>query len=232
MKMAIQPISRTDYVSHVSFGDKHKKGCKPDGGQHMTPAVKAIPVVVLMAMSTLTQGATAENYNKQTASSPTTEVVVQNPQEQPKARGILRQYATSGHSSFLLWGVSRDDNPNDAETFLFKYRNKIEDNKVALLGGQFLAISDTPREEDGRYLMMYSPIDESGHVNGNYEIAYVPKSFANIMEFAAGGGADRANNKACGVAPFQDFVESFGEDAVKNAPNIEDATNKILNKKD
>lgn len=79
--MAIQPISRTDYVSHVSFEGGHKKGNKPDGGQHMTPAAKAVPIVVLMAMSPLNQSAAADNYNKQVASYPTTEVVVQNPQK-------------------------------------------------------------------------------------------------------------------------------------------------------
>ena len=103
--MAIQPISRTDYVSHVSFGEKHKKGCKPDGGQHMTPAAKAIPVVVLMAMSPLNQSAAAADYNKQMASYPTTEVVVQSPQE-PQKKGLPQgAVKTLNGEYFRVWGV-------------------------------------------------------------------------------------------------------------------------------
>ena len=228
MKMAIQPISRADYVSHVSFEGKHKNGNKrPDGGQHMTTAAKAIPVVVLMAMSPLTQCAAAENYNK-IASSPTTEVVVQNPQK-PQKKGLPHGgVETLNGEYFGVWGVSRDDNPEDAETYLFKYHKDLGDNKVAVLMGQYLAISETPRE-DGRYLMMYSPLDESGHVNGEYKITYVYQDFGALARSLTNSPA---NNNACGVAPFQDFVESFGEDAVKNAPNIEDATNFVAKIKD
>ncbi len=226
--MAIQPISRTDYVSHVSFEGGHKKGNKrPDGGQHMTSAAKAIPVVVLMAMSPLTQCATAGNYNRQIASSPTTEVVVQNPQEPEKPK-LPDTIARSGNKEFLrVWGVSDDDNPNDAEAFLFNYVKALDSHKVAVLAGQFLAMSDTPRE-DGRYLMMYSPLDESGHVNGEYEIAYLPEKFIVPPNYAANSPA---NNKASVIAPWGAFVKKFGEEAVKNAPNIEDATNFVLNKK-
>ena len=224
MKMAIQPISRTDYVSHLSFEGGHKKGNKrPDGGQHMTPAVKAIPVVVLMAMSPLNQSAAADNYNRQIASYPTTEVVVQNPQ---KPNLPICTVGTP-FEYFRVWGISRDDNPEDAETFLFEYHRDLENNKVAVLTGQFLAISEAPRE-DGRYLMMYSPLDESGHVNGEYEIAYLPKKFIVPPNYAANSPA---NNKASVIAPWGAFVKKFGEEAVKNAPNIEDATNFVLNKK-
>ena len=76
--------------------------------------------------------------------------------------------------------------------------------------------------------MMYSPVDESGHVNGEYEIAYLPGKFIPPPYSAANSPA---NNKACGVASWGAFERTFGEEAVKNAPNIEDATNKILNKK-
>lgn len=225
MKMAIQPISRTDYVSHVSFEGGHKKGNKrPDGEQHMTSAAKAIPVVVLMAMSPLNQSAAADNYNRQIASYPTTEVVVQN----PKKNGLPRvNIVTINGESFKLWGVSRDDNPDDAETFLFKYTKELGTNKVAVLAGQFLAVSETPRE-DGRYLMMYSPLDESGHVNGNYEIMYVPQDFGALGRSMS---KSPANNKASVIAPWGAFVKKFGEEAVKNAPNIENATNFVLNKK-
>lgn len=227
MKMAIQPISRTDYVSHVSFEGGHKNGNKrPDGGQHMTTAAKAIPVVVLMAMSPLTQCATAENYNKQIASSPTTEVVVQNPQEPQKPK--LPEWGVgTGGETFRVWGGSRDDNPNDAETFLFKYRKELGNNKVAVLAGQFLAVSDTPTA-DGRHLMMYSPVDESEHVNGKYEIVYVKPGYDVPLTIVSNSPA---NNKACGIRPMTSFVRKFGEEAVKNAPNIEDATNFVLNKK-
>lgn len=228
MKMAIQPISRTDYVSHVSFEGKPGKGQRPDGGQHMTTAAKAIPVVVLMAMSPLTQCASAENYNKQMASYPTTEVVVQNPQEPQKSK--LPEYhchALKGQH-FIVWGVSRDDNPDNAETMLFNYAKDIGDNKLAFLAGQFIGISET-QSRDGKYLMLYCPIDESGHVSEKYEIAYVPELYAIIMSDIARDS--KANNRACVVAPIQDYIENFGTDAVKNAPNIEDVTNKILNKK-
>lgn len=228
MKMAIQPISRTDYVSHVSFEGGHKKGNKkPDGGQHMTPAAKAIPVVVLMAMSPLNQSTAADNYNRQIASSPTTEVVVQNPQEPQKPKLPSLSVITITGEKFMVWGVSRDDNPDDAETMLFRYTKELGNNKVAVLAGQFLAISDTPTE-DGRYLMMYSPLDKSGHVNGNYEIVYLPDKFIVPPDYAA---KSPANNKACGVASWGAFERTFGEEAVKNAPNIEDATNFVLNKK-
>ncbi len=224
MKMAIQPISRMDYVSHVSFGEKHKKGQRPDGGQHMTSAAKAVPIVVLMAMSPLTQCATAGNYNRQIASYPTTEVVVQNPQEPILPSGHSK---TNDGQYLRVWGVSRDDNPHNAETFLFRYMKEIENGKVAVLGGQFLAISAEPTE-DGKYLMMYSPIDESGHVNGKYEIAYVPNIFQIDLAHMC---VSPANNKASVIAPWGAFVKKFGEEAVKNAPNIEDATNFVLNKK-
>ena len=227
MKMAIQPISRTDYVSHVSFEGGHKKGNKrPDGGQHMTSAAKAVPIAVLIAMSPLNQSAAADKYNRQIASSPTTEVVVQNPQE-PKSDKLPLFVAKTMSESFMVRGVSRDDNPNNAETFLFTYKKELGNNKVAVLTGQFLAISDTPRQ-DGRYLMMYSPIDESGHVNGEYEIAYLPERFIVPPNYAA---KSPANNKASVIAPWGAFVKKFGEEAVNNAPNIEDATNFVLNKK-
>ena len=222
MKMAIQPISRTDYVSHVSFEGGHKKGNKrPDGGQHMPPAVKAIPVVVLMAMSPLNQSAAAADYNKQMVSYPTTEVVVQNPQK-PQKKGLPHGgVETLNGEYFGVWGVSRDDDPEDAETYLFKYHKDLGGNKVAVLMGQYLAISETPRE-DGRYLMMYSPVDESEHVNGEYKITYVYQDFGALARSLT---KSPANNKACGVASWGAFERTFGEDAVKSAPNIEDATN-------
>lgn len=224
MKMAIQPISRTDYVSHVSFGEKHKKGRKPDGGQHMTPAAKAIPVVVLMAMSPLNQSAAAADYNKQMVSYPTTEVVTQTPQE-PKKKGLPHAaMVTLNGEYFGVWGGSRDDNPDDAETFMFKYRKELGNNKVAVLAGQFLAVSNEPRE-DGKYLMMYSPLDESGHVNGSREIMCVPQDFGAL---ARSMSKSPANNHSCGAASWDSFVKKFGEDAVKNAPNIEDATTRIV----
>jgi hypothetical protein len=89
-----------DYVSHVSFGDKHKKGCKPDGGQHMTSAAKAVPIAVLIAMSPLNQSAAADNCNRQNASYPTTEVVVQNPQE-PELPNL---YVRVRGEFFRVWG--------------------------------------------------------------------------------------------------------------------------------
>ena len=228
MKMAIQPISRTDYVSHVNFEGKPGKGQRPDGGQHMTPAAKAIPVVVLMAMSPLNQSAAAADYNKQMVSYPTTEVVVQNPQEPEKPK-LPNKIAGARNKEFLrVWGGSDDDNPNDAEAFLFNYVKSLGGNKVAVLAGQFLAISETPRE-DGRYLMMYSPLDESGHVNGEYEIAYLPEKFIVPANYAANSPAN--NKEVCGIRPMTSFVRKFGEEAIKNAPNIEDATNFVLNKK-
>lgn len=222
MKMAIQPISRMNYVSHVSFGDKHKKGRKPDSGQHMTTAAKAVPLVVLMAISPLTQCATAENYNKQIASSPTTEVVVQNPQE-PE----LPNFWVRGMFDFFrVWGVSGDKNPNDAEWYLFRYKNQLKDHKVAVLEGQFIAVSETPREEDGRYLMLYKSVDENGNWNEDYKMAYVP-SYVRSPLF--GATSDRPyNHKAAIRLPMERLIEGFGEDAVKNAPNIEDATTRIV----
>lgn len=226
MTMAIKPISSVDYASRtlVSFWEKHRKGRKSGGGGRQTSATAAIPVVVLMAMSPLNQSVAAENYNKRITSSPTTEVVVQNPQ---KIKLPDIRLKTDDGQHFRVWGVSRDDNPNNAETVLFKYKRELGNNKVAVLAGQFLAISDTPRE-DGRYLMMYSPLDESGHVNGNYEITYVSDKFSGALKYF--GAHPNYNNNACGVRPMTSFVRKFGEDAVKNAPNIEDATNLILNK--
>ena len=228
MKMAIQPISRTDYVSHVSFGDKHKKGKNKDGGGHMTPAAKAIPIVVLMSMSPLTQCATAENYNRHVASYPTTEVVTQTPQE-PKKKGLPHAaIETLNGEYFGVWGVSDDDNPDDAEAFLFKYRRELGNNKVAVLTGQFLAVSKEPRE-DGKYLMMYSPLDESGFVNGKLEIMYVPQDFGALGRSMVASSAN--TKRKCRSASWESFLNKFGENAVNNAPNIEDATNLILNKK-
>ena len=222
MKMAIQPISRTDYVSHVSFGEKHKKGRKPDSGQHMTPAAKAIPVVVLMAMSPLNQSAAAADYNKQMVSYPTTEVVVQNPQE-PE----LPDFWVRGKRDFFrVWGGSGDKNPNDAEWCLFRYKNRLRDNNLALLEGQFIAVSETPREEDGRYLMLYRHVDENGDLNKDYRLAYVPSYFSPSL---FGVSADKPyNNNAAIRLPMDRLMEGFGEDAVKNAPNIEDATTRIV----
>ena len=228
MKMAIQPISRMDYVSHVSFGEKHKKGRKPDRGQHMTTAAKAIPVVVLMAMSPLTQCATAENYNRQVASYPTTEVVTQTPQE-PKKKGLPHAaIVTLNREYFGVWGVAAPDdaNPDDAETFMFKYRKELGNNKVAVLAGQFLSVSETPRE-DGKYLMMYNPSDESGHVTASRQIMYVPQDFGALCRSMS---KSPANHKASVIAPWGAFIKKYGEDAVKNAPNIEDCTNRILDK--
>ena len=223
MKMAIQPISRTDYVSHVSFEGGHKKGNKKtDGGQHMTPAAKAIPIVVLMSMSPLTQCATAENYNKQVAFYPTTEVVVQNPQE-PELPNF---YVRVRGEFFRVWGVSGDKNPNDAEWYLFRYKNQLKDHRVALLEGQFIAISETPREEDGRYLMLYKSKDENGNWNEDYKMAYVP-SYVRSPLF--GATSDRPYNHNAAIRlPMDRLMEGFGEDAVKNAPNIEDATSRIV----
>ena len=222
MKMAIQPISRTDYVSHVSFEGGHKKGNKPDRGQHMTQAAKAIPIVVLMSMSPLTQCATAENYNKQVAFYPTTEVVVQNPQE-PELPNL---YVRVRGEFFRVWGVSGDKNPNDAEWYLFRYKNQLKDHRVALLEGQFIAISETPREEDGRYLMLYKSKDENGNWNEDYKMAYVPSYIRRPMYQVS--GENKYNHKACIRLPMDRLIEGFGEDAVKNAPNIEDATTRIV----
>lgn len=230
MKMANQPISRADYVSHLSFEGKPKKGKKPNKGGHVTPAAKAIPIVVLMSMSPLTQCATAENYNsynRQVASYPTTELVVNAPQEPKKQKLPDMQIVTINGESFRVWGVSRDDNPDDAETMLFKYEKDLGNNKVAVLAGQFLAISDTPRE-DGRYLMMYSHTDESGHLSGQYEIAYLPEKFIAPPNSAA---KSPANNHACGIASWGAFEKKFGAEAVKNAPNLEDCTNFELTRK-
>ena len=222
MKMVIQPISRTDYVSHVSFGEKHKKGRKPDGGQHMTSAAKAIPVVVLMAMSPLNQSAAADNYNRQIASYPTTEVVVQNPQE-PELPDL---WVRGMFDFFRVWGVSGDKNPNDAEWYLFRYKNQLKDHKVAVLEGQFIAVSETPREEDGRYLMLYKSVDENGNWNEDYKMAYVPSYIRRPMYQVS--GENKYNHKACIRLPMERLIEGFGEDAVKNAPNIEDATTRIV----
>lgn len=193
----------------------------------LSGVTKAVPMVVLLAMSPFNPSAAADDYNKQMAFYPTTEVVIQNPQEPKKKRLPHGGVETLNGEYFGIWSVSGDDNPEDAETYLFKYHKDLGNNKVAVLMGQYLAISETPRE-DGRYLMMYSPIDESGHVNGKYEITYVCKAFGALARRMS---KSPANNNACGIAPFQDFVESFGEDAVKNAPNIEDATNFVLNRK-
>ena len=189
--------------------------------------MKAVPVVVMLAMSPLNQSAAADNYNKQIASSPTTEVVVQNPQE-PQKKGLPDGgVKTLNGEYFRVWGRSRDDNPEDAETYLFKYHKDLGGNKVAVLMGQYLAISETPRE-DGRYLMMYSPVDESGHVNGEYKITYVYQDFGALARSLT---KSPANNKASVIAPWGAFVKKFGEEAVKKAPNIEDATNFVLNVK-
>lgn len=222
MKMAIQPISRTDYVSHVSFGEKHKKGRKPDGGQHMTPAAKAIPIVVLMSVSPLTQCVIAENYNKQVASYPTTEVLAQPPQE-PELPDL---WVRGMFDFFRVWGVSGDKNPNDAEWYLFRYKNQLKDHRVALLEGQFIAISETPREEDGRYLMLYKSKDENGNWNEDYKMAYVPSYIRRPMYQVS--GENKYNNNACISLSMDRLMEGFGEDAVKNAPNIEDATTRIV----
>lgn len=223
MKMAIQPISRKDYVSHLSFEGGHKKGNKrPDGGQHMTPAAKAVPIVVLMAMSPLNQSSAADNYNRQIASYPTTEVVVQNPQE-PELPNL---YVRMRGEFFRVWGSSGDKNPNDAEGYLFRYKNQLIDHKVALLEGQFIAISETPREEDGRYLMLYRSVDENGNWNEDYKMAYVPIYIRRPLYRVS--GENKYNNNACIRLSMDRLMEGFGEDAVKNAPNIEDATTRIV----
>ena len=222
--MAIKPIASVDYVSKntVNFEGKAKK--KSGGQGYQTSAMKAVPVAVLLAMSPMNQSSAAGEYNRMTVSPRTELVAPQKPKQSELPNLTVRSIAGD---SFRVWGVSDDDNPNDAETFLFKYRKELGNNKVAVCTGQFLAIADT-LSENGRYLMLYSPLNDSGYVNGNYEIAYLPEKFLIPPNSCA---KSRKNNDACVIATIEEFIESFGEEAVKNAPNIEDCINFILDKK-
>ena len=197
--------------------DKQTKELKTAYNFKLT--LKTIPLVVLLAMSPLSRSTAADNYNNMTVS-PRTELVAPQEPEKPK---LPVKAVVENLDIFIVWGVSDDDNPNDAEAFLFKYTRRIGVSKVTVLRGQFLAISDTPRE-DGRYLMMYSPEDENGHISGEYKLAYLPENFIVPPTYAA---KHPANNHACGIAPFQDFVESFGEDVVNNAPNLENLATEV-----
>lgn len=231
MKMVIQPISRTDYVSHVSFEGKRKKDQNQDSGKsgHQTSAMKAVPVAVFLAMSPLNPSTAAAEYNKQMVSYPTTEVVVQNPQEPEKQKKIHTTHAVKDGKSIFLWGISTDENPKDAEAFLFRYVEELDNNKVAKLSGKFLAVSKELRE-DGRRLMMYRPQDASGNLSKEYELAYVPSELSLAICLTA-TAPEAVNNNACGMRPMTSFVRKFGEEAVANAPNLEDCTNIILSKK-
>lgn len=224
--MAIKPITSVDYVSKntVNFEGKARKGKNTGSQGYQTSAMKAVPVAVLLAMSPMNQSSAAGEYNRMTVS-PRTELVA----PQSSRSKIGRLTAVDGDKELILWGVSDDDNPKDAETYLFRFRKKLGDNKIAVLAGQFLAVSNTTAKDD-KYLMLYSPIDESGYVNGNYEIAYVPKKLATIL-YLFGDLPETINNNACGIAKIEEFIETFGEEAVKNAPYIEDCTNFVLDKK-
>lgn len=221
--MAIKPIASVDYVSKntVNFEGKAKK--KSGGQGYQTSAMKAVPVAVLLAMSPMNQSSAAGEYNRMTVS-PSTELVA--PQEPKK---VLSTWSgvEDGDVSFSVGGFSYDDNPKDAEYFMFRYRKDLKNGKVAVAGGQLLAVTDTPRE-DGRYLILYSPLDSTGYANGNYEIAYIPREFFAPVHHAI---KSPANNNAGVIAPIKDYIDSFGAEAVNNAPNIEDCINFILDKK-
>ena len=218
--MAIKPITDVDYVSKntVNFEGKAKK--KSGGQGYQTSAIKAVPVAVLLAMSPMNQSSAAGEYNRMTVS-PRTELVA----PQSSRSKIGRMIAIDGDKRLVVWGVSDDDNPKDAETYLFRYDKELGNDKVAVLAGQFLGVSNTT-VKDGKYLMLYSPIDESGYVNGNHEMAYVPKKMAAIL-YMSGNLPVTINNNACGIATIEDFIGWFGKDAVNNAPDIENCTNKI-----
>lgn len=224
--MAIKPIASVDYVSKntVNFEGKARKGKNTGSQGYQTSAMKAVPVAVLLAMSPMNQSTAAGEYNRMTVS-PRTELVA----AQSSRSKIGRMIAIDGDKRLVVWGVSDDDNPKDAETYLFKFDKELGNGKVAVLAGQFLAVSDHKIKNDDRFLMLYSPLDDSGYVNGNYELAYVPRKFANILRLT-GGLPESINNNACVIATIEEFIESFGEEAVKNAPNIEDCTNFILDK--
>lgn len=223
--MAIKPIASVDYVSKntVNFEGKARKGKNTGSQGYQTSAMKAVPVAVLLAMSPMNQSSAAGEYNRMTVS-PRTELVA--PQEPQNSKLPNLRARRSDGQYFRVWGVSRDDNPKDAETFFFKYKRPLEGDKVAVLAGQFLDISDEP-VKDGKYLMLYSPLDDSGYVIGNYEIAYVIPYYVELLKHVANA---KCNNDACGIATTEEFIEWFGEEAVKNAPNIEDCTNFILDK--
>ena len=219
--MAITPISNVLGVNRnysVNFGtgkysQDDREEFMPRSGSSSN--LVKVPVIVLLAMSPL-NSSSVDLYN-QDANINAIEIV-QTPQQSRKPSIKNTQELTLGNQHIIIVTGNRDSNVNNFERVSFSY-DYTNEQHISKLRGVFFAIADKP-ESDGKYLIAYKELHKDGKLSNN-KICYFPKNFGSYVDLLS---TSYTNNKAILSLPKSEFIEYFGNEAVKNAPMLKDAT--------
>ncbi len=215
-RMTITPITGAEYVSRnvVNFnGRKKGNNSKVTAPQHSSSAIKAIPVAVLIAMSPLNTTSVASDYSPMSIS-PRVEMVPQDPQFEPSI--VFRSVAEKDGEYFRIIGITTDNNRATIETLGFNYEKDYGDS-LGRLNGKVVAICDEPVKEEKSLIAYRSIVD--GQQSG-IKLCYLPNELRSSLYSISKSSV--MNRNAVGVLPQSEFTEFFGDDVVKNAPNISD----------